>query len=137
LPPALVAPSSGSGRCTALDFNEPRSLEDADPDGEGFDNNLVLRGGRDRGEPAATVVCPRNGVRLDLGTGEPALQIYDGAGASVAVPGHDGQTYGSFAGLCLEAQHSPDSVNKPDWPSIVRSPEHPYFQRLAVEIARG
>ncbi len=70
-------------------------------------------------------------------TGEPALQIYDDAHAPVAVPGHDGQTYGAFSGLCLEAQHSPDSLNNPDWPSIVRSPEHPYFQRLSVEVARA
>ena len=121
---------------TALDFTEPRSLEEADPEGAGIDNNLVLRAGRDPGEPAARVHCPRSGVSLRLRTSEPALQIYDGAGASVAVPGHEGQIYGPFAGLCLEAQHFPDSLHNPDWPSIIRTPEQPYLQRLEVEIAR-
>jgi len=133
IPEGVIRSVSG----TRLDFTESRSLEEADPDGAGYDNNLVLRPGRDPRDPAATLVCPRNGVRLDLWTDEPAIQIYDGAHAPVSVPGHDGQTYGAFAGLCLEAQHFPDSLNNPDWPSIVRSPERPYFQRLSVEIARG
>jgi aldose 1-epimerase len=54
----------------------------------------------------------------------------------IAAPGHDGRRYGRFAGLCLEAQHFPDSVHQPDWPSVIRTPEMPYHQRLAVEIAR-
>jgi len=54
---------------------------------------------------------------------------------TITAPGHDGQTYGPFAGLCLEAQHFPDSLNRPGWPSIVRSPESLYFQRLAVDIS--
>ena len=56
---------------------------------------------------------------------------------TIGAPGHDGQRYGPFAGLCFEAQHFPDSLHHPDWPSIVRSPEEPYFQRLVVEIGRG
>jgi aldose 1-epimerase len=55
---------------------------------------------------------------------------------TIAAPGLDGARYGSFAGLCLEAQHYPDSLHNPDWPSIIRSPEAPYFQRLDVEIGR-
>jgi aldose 1-epimerase len=55
---------------------------------------------------------------------------------TIPARGHDGESYGPFAGLCLEAQHFPDSLAHPDWPSIVRSPEAPYFQRLVVEIAR-
>jgi aldose 1-epimerase len=54
----------------------------------------------------------------------------------IAPPGLDGTRYGSFAGLCLEAQHYPDRLHNPDWPSIIRSPEAPYFQRLDVEIGR-
>ena len=56
---------------------------------------------------------------------------------TIGAKGHDGQSYGPYAGLCLEAQHFPDSLAHPDWPSIVRTPEAPYFQRLEVEIARA
>jgi len=51
------------------------------------------------------------------------------------VPGLDGQTYGPFAGLCLEAQKFPDALNHPHFPSVMSSPDHPYRQVLKVEIA--
>ena len=44
---------------------------------------------------------------------------------TIEAPGHDGQSYGPYAGLCLEAQHFPDSLHNPDWPSIVCTPESP------------
>jgi aldose 1-epimerase len=117
---------------TPLDFTSPRAIGDAD-----LDHNLVLRAGRDRGEPAARVACPRTGRRLELWTDQPGLQVFDAANMVIGAPGLDGRRYGAFAGLCLEAQHFPDSLNRPDWPGIVCSPEDPYVQRLVVEIARG
>ena len=73
---------------------------------------------------------------LELWTAEPGLQVFDAFAMTIAAAGHDGQEYGPFAGLCLEAQHFPDSLHHPDWPSIVRTPEEPYFQRLEVAIGR-
>jgi aldose 1-epimerase len=117
---------------TPLDFREPREIGDTV-----LDQNLVLREGRDAGAPAARVFCPRTGMRLELRTGEPGLQLFDAPEMTIAAPGHEGQSYGPYAGLCLEAQHFPDSMAHEDWPSIVRGPDHPYFQRLEVAIARG
>ena len=116
---------------THLDFREEREIGDTV-----LDQNLVLREGRDRKKPAARVRCPRSGMRLELWTDEPGLQLFDAPEMTIPARGHDGQSYGPFAGLCLEAQHFPDSLAHPDWPSIVRSPEAPYFQRLVVEIGR-
>lgn len=116
---------------TALDFREPREIGDAD-----LDHNLVLDPGRDMVKPSATLHCPRTGVTLALTTAEPAIQVFDAARMEIAVPGLDGQRYGRFAGLCLEAQHFPDSVHRPEWPSIIHAPDRPYAQRLAVEIRR-
>jgi aldose 1-epimerase len=120
-----------------LDFTDPRSIDASDPDRIGLDNNLVLRAGRNPAEPAAWATCPRSGLRLRLWTDQPGLQVFDAAKMSIAVPGLDGLRYGPYGGLCLEAQHFPDSLNNPDWPSIVRTPEAPYRQRLEVEIARS
>jgi aldose 1-epimerase len=122
---------------TRLDFTEPRSLAEADPRGEGYDNTLVLDPARDPAKPAAVASCPRTGRTLRLWTEEPGLQVFDAAGMTIAARGHDGARYGPFAGLCLEAQHYPDSLHNPDWPSIIRTPDNPYFQRLVVEIARA
>jgi aldose 1-epimerase len=116
---------------TELDFREPREIGDTE-----LDINLALREGRDQAKPAATLSCPRTGVRLELVTDQPGLQLFDAFAMTIATPGHDGQRYGPYAGVCLEAQHFPDSLHNPDWPSVIRSPEVPYHQRLAVSIAR-
>lgn len=122
---------------THRDFREPRSIEESDPDRIGLDNNFVLRPNRDQAEPAAWTSCPRTRMRLRLWTSEPGLQVFDAPKMTVGAPGHDGESYGPFAGLCLEAQHFPDAMHNPDWPSIVRTPEDPYLQRYVVEIARS
>lgn len=132
IPTGEIAPVAG----TRMDFTEPRSFEESDPEGLGLDVNLVLDPERDRAAPSAEVRSEWSGLTLKLWTDEPGLQVFNAAHQSIAVPGHDGQRYGPFSGLCLEAQHFPDSLHRPEWPSIIRSPENPYHQRLVVEIAR-
>ena len=117
---------------TDYDFTEEREIGDRK-----LDTNLVLRSSRDVDDPAARARCERTGLGLGLWTGEPGLQIFDAPEMTIDVPGHDGQTYGPFAGFCLEAQKFPDSLHNPEWPSLIVTPESPYFQRLAVEIGRA
>ena len=131
IPEGSVLPVEG----TRYDFTTPRALAEADPEAEGYDINLVLDPDRDRNRAAAEVICPRTNLKLALWADQPGLQLFDAAGSDVPVPGHEGVLYGAFSGLCLEAQHFPDSVNRPDWPTILASPEEPYFQRLAVRIS--
>lgn len=120
---------------TRFDFTAPRTLAEADPEGRGYDHNLVLDAARDRAAPAAELASARTGQRLRLWTDQPGLQLFDTRKYTIAALGHEGQRYNPFAGLCLEAQHFPDSLHHPEWPSIVCSPEAPYFQRLTVDIS--
>jgi aldose 1-epimerase len=129
LPTGAVAPVAG----TRLDFRTPRTLCEADPEARGFDANLVLDTARGDG-PAAEVTAP-NGLRLRLWTDRPALQLFDAAPLPGLTGGHEGATYGAFAGLCLEAQGFPDAPNRPAFPSVLCTPERPYSQSLKVEIA--
>ncbi|WP_111428717.1 aldose epimerase family protein [Rhodobacteraceae bacterium DSL-40] len=133
IPLGTIAPVEG----THLDFCDARSIEESDPERKGIDNNYILRPGRDQSDPAAWASCPRTGLRLRVWTDQPGLQIFNAATMTIGAPGLGGETYGPFAGLCFEAQHYPDSLHNPDWPSIIRSPETPYFQRLEVEISKG
>ncbi|MEM8789027.1 MAG: aldose epimerase family protein [Pseudomonadota bacterium] len=119
---------------TQLDFRVPRRIGAADPDRLGADHNLVLDPRRDRTDPAAELAAD-SGLHLKLWTDQPGLQLFTAKPMEIAHPGHDGVRYGPFGGVCLEAQHFPDSLNRPDWPSIIATPETPYLQRFAVEIA--
>ena len=65
------------------------------------------------------------------------MQLFNAGTINVPVAGRDGQRYGPFCGLCLEAQHFADSVNQPDFPSIIATPDVPYSQSTAYEIAPG
>ncbi|QDL92986.1 galactose mutarotase [Paroceanicella profunda] len=129
IPTGEIAPVAG----TRFDFRQARRIADADPEASGHDHNFVLRPDRDRAAPAAEL---RFGARhLRLWTDQPGIQLYTAPHMDVPVPGLDGRRYGAFAGLCLEAQHFPDSLNQPGFPSILHDPEHPYEQVLEVEIA--
>jgi aldose 1-epimerase len=128
IPTGEIRPVEG----TRLDFTEEREIGDTP-----LDDNLVLRRDRDVAKPAARVFCPRTDARLGLVTAEPGVQVFDAATMTIGTPGNDGASYGPFAGLCLEAQHFPDSLHHEEFPGILHSPDDPYFQRLAVEIRRG
>jgi aldose 1-epimerase len=130
VPNGTLAPVAG----TPLDFRRLRGLDA--PDRLPLDNTFLLR--RERvdvgGEAglalahAATLVAPRTGLALECWTTEPALQVYDGHKLAVTVPGLDGTTYGTCAGIALEPQHVPDSPNLPHFPSTLLRPGQVYRQ---------
>ncbi|HVL21401.1 MAG TPA: aldose epimerase family protein [Amaricoccus sp.] len=128
IPTGEIRPVEG----TRFDFTEEREIGDT-----AIDDNLVLRRDRDLSKPAARVFCPRTDARLTLVTAQPGIQVFDAPRMTIDVPGNDGARYGPFAGLCLEAQHFPDSLHHAGFPSILCSPDKPYYQRLEVEIRRG
>jgi aldose 1-epimerase len=123
---------------TPWDFRVARPIRRLAPDGQRvwYDHNWVLR--RDRTEAvascnerlalAATLASAKSGLTMETWTTEPALQFYDGFKLALKVPGHDGRMYAANAGLCLEAQHCPDSPNLPHFPSTVLRPGEVYNQ---------
>lgn len=131
IPEGTIRPVEG----TRYDFTEARSFAQADPAAKGYDDNLVFDPARDRDKPALRAECETTGLRLQLWTDQPGVQLFDTERYTIAVPGHDRAHYGPFAGFCAEAQHFPDSLHHPEWPSIIHTPEAPYRQRLMVEIA--
>ncbi len=131
IPTGVFEPVDG----TQLDFRQPALIGERDPQREGADHNLVLNQGRAQSSPVVELSSDRTGLGLRLWTDQPGLQLFTAKPMEIAVPGHDGARYGPFGGVCLEAQHYPDSLNRPEWPSIIASPGAPYRQELAVEIA--
>ncbi len=120
---------------THMDFRTPVQIGERDLEKVGIDLNLVLNDERKAGVPAATLWSEETGLELWLITDQPGLQLFNAPKMNIGVPGHDDEYYGPFGGVCLEAQGFPDAVNQPGFPSIIATPEEPYFQRLAVRIA--
>ncbi|MFC1652783.1 aldose epimerase family protein [Planctomycetota bacterium] len=120
-----------------FDFRTPKSVgREVEKDdqqlefGLGYDHNWVLdKGpGKRRGDMtlAATLYDPQSGRFMEVFTEEPAIQFYGGNFLNGKLMGKSGKTYQHRSALCLETQHSPDSPNRPEWPSTILRPGQEY-----------
>jgi aldose 1-epimerase len=128
IPTGQIEPVAG----TPLDFTKPRRIGDAVAKlpGEpgGIDHNFVLNGKSGELRSVAKLVDPKSGRFLELLTTEPGLQVYTGNYLDGKIKGTGGAVYQRHQGICLEAQHFPDSINQPKFPSIVLQPGAFYRQ---------
>ena len=70
---------------------------------------------------------------MEVYTTEPGVQFYSDNWAD-GFPGYKGATFGRRSALCFEAQHFPDSPNKPHFPSVVLRPGEVYTQRTVYKF---
>jgi aldose 1-epimerase len=80
------------------------------------------------------VVEPKSGRELEVYTTEPGLQFYSGNFLDGSIKGKGGKPQVKHGGLCLEAQHYPDSPNRPEWPSVVLRPGQTYRQTTVYRL---
>jgi aldose 1-epimerase len=102
--------------------------------GKGYDHNYVLN---KAGKPlslAAEVYDPSSGRTIEMWTTEPGVQFYSGNFLD-NVKGKGGKTYQYRGGFCLEAQHFPDSPNRPSFPSVVIRPNQKYSQTTLYKFS--
>lgn len=126
IPTGELAPVTG----TPFDFRTPMTigarLRAANQQliwAQGYDQNWVLDNGGKR-EPgfAARVSNPRSGRMLEIYTTQPGLQFYTGNGLDGSVVGSANTAYRQTDGFAVEAEHFPDSPNKPQFPSTELKP---------------
>ena len=114
---------------TPFDFRKPRPLGERINDvGIGYDHTYVLSSGTREISFAARLVDPKSGRVLVVLTTEPGVQLYTGNYLNGTFKGKGGVSYEKHAGLCLETQHFPDSVNQPSFPSTILRPGEVYAQ---------
>jgi aldose 1-epimerase len=89
--------------------------------GKGYDHNFVLdKAGNGKLHLAARVEERQTGRVLEVETTEPGLQFYTGNSLHGSIRAKDGKSnYDRHTGFCLETQHFPDSVNRPNFPSTI------------------
>jgi aldose 1-epimerase len=122
IPTGEIAPVQG----TPLDFTRPARIgariEQLKPKPGGYDHNFVLNGAPQTLRRAARLREPRGGRVLEVLTTEPGVQLFTANFFDGRVTGTGGVVYPRHAGVCFETQHFPDSVNKPQFPSVVLRP---------------
>ncbi len=111
---------------TPLDFTTPTRigarLAQTGLKPPGYDHNFVLNSSGKSLALAARVYEPGSGRVMEVLTTEPGVQLYTANGLDGSVTGVGGVTYPRHGGFCLETQHFPDSINKPNFASVVLRP---------------
>ncbi len=129
---------------TPLDFTKPTAIgariDQLKGDPGGYDHNFVLNSDRfdaSRTGPilAARVHEPTSGRVMEVFTTEPGVQFYSGNFLDGTVKGKGGVAYRKHQGLCLEAQHFPDSVHHANFPSIILKPGATYTQTTIYKFS--
>jgi aldose 1-epimerase len=133
IPTGKLEPVKG----TPLDFTTPTKIgahiKELKNDPQGYDHNYVLKGEGKSLALAARVHEPKIGRVLEMYTTEPGVQFYTGNFLDGKVKGK-GTAYQKHQGFCLEAQHFPDSVNQPNFPSVILRPGKTYTQTTVYKF---
>ena len=111
LPTGELATVSGS----PFDFTVPQTIgwrldQIGEPHPNKYDDNFVIKAGRNQLVVAARVHEPESGRLMEVRTDQPGIQLYTG----------------NKHGFCLETQHYPDSINHPQFPSPIVRPSKPF-----------
>lgn len=127
---------------TPFDFRKPKTVgQDIDADNEqikngaGYDHCFVLNK-KEEGELsfAARIKEPVSGRIMEVYTTEPGVQVYTDNWAD-GYKGQNGATFPRRSAICFEAQHFPDSPNRPYFPSVVLNPGEQYTQKTVYRFA--
>ena len=121
IPTGEIRPVAG----TPFDFRRPVRLA---PGAPALDHNFCLARARGPLREAARLTGA-SGLSMTLATTEPGLQIYDGR-----LPVRPGSP--PYGALAIEAQGWPDAPNRPEFPSVLLTPEARYSQRTEWRFTR-
>jgi aldose 1-epimerase len=124
---------------TPLDFTTPATIgsrfDRLTGEPKGYDHNYVLRSGGKRLALGARVREPKTGRVMEMYTTEPGVQFYTGNFLDGKMKGRGGVAYHKQQGFCLEAQHFPDSVNQPKFPTVILRPGETYAQTTVYKFS--
>lgn len=139
IPTGAIEPVKG----TVFDFTEPKTIgQEIEKlpgyhEGErpgGYDHNFVVNGEMGTLRLVARAYEPGSGRVMELHSTQPGVQFYAGNFVNRA-NGKSGAAYGKHAGFCLETQHYPDSVNKPQFPSCILRPGERYEHVMVIKFS--
>lgn len=114
---------------TPWDFTLPycigERIKEINTNPVGYDHSFILKENK-LSILAASVKEPVSGRVMEIYTSEPSIQLYTSNFLDGSLKGKGGIAYLQYQGLCLETQHLPDSINQPNFPSILLKPGETY-----------
>ncbi|MFI3322662.1 MAG: aldose epimerase family protein [Rikenellaceae bacterium] len=139
IPTGEFAPVAG----TPMDFREPKAIGaeiDADFEplviGHGYDHCWVIDNHKAGVmTPAAELYSPESGIKLDVATTQPGVQIYTGNWLTGCGMGKCGKEHQNRDGVAIECQNFPDAPNKPHFPSPVIRKGEVYEQHITFKFS--
>lgn len=115
---------------TAMDFTSGKRVrESIENVPGGYDHCFVVDDSNEQLSPVAELYAPATGRRMQLFSTMPGVQFYTGNFLDGSNVGPGDVAYDKHAGLCLETEFYPDSVNQPSFPSVVLEPGEQYRHR--------
>ena len=107
---------------TPLDFTAKKKLsQDFAALETGYDDNFVLDSQDGSLALAGVLSESTSGRSVEVYTTQPGIQLYTGHWIpELTIDGK--KKFGQYTGIALETQHYPDSVNKPDFPTVILKP---------------
>ncbi len=126
-------------RGTPLDFTTPTPIgariDQIKANPVGYDHNYVIRPDKKSPAFAARVIEPKSGRVLEMFTTEPGVQLYTSTSWMGSSRVREASSYQKHQAFCLEAQHFPDSVHHPSFPSMILRPGETYTQTTIYKFS--
>ncbi|MCE5178618.1 MAG: galactose mutarotase [Porphyromonadaceae bacterium] len=128
---------------TPMDFTEPHAIgERIDDDfeqlifGNGYDHTFILNKNReDEYTYAGICESPKTGIKMEIYTTEPGVQVYTGNWMTGNFAAKQGRHYPRRSAVCFETQHYPDSIHQPDYPSVILRPDEVFNSRTTYKFS--
>lgn len=117
---------------TEFDFRQLREIGDFP-----YDHNFCTSQDRVTERRIASLVSAQSGIRLDIASTEPGLQVY--TGAYMDQPSRatlSDAAYSAYSGIALEPQCWPDAPNNDNFPNVVLNKGEVYRHRSSFSFSR-
>ncbi len=130
IPTGEIVPVEG----TPFDFRTKKKLgKDIAGLADGYDLNFVLDNNEGQLVYAGNLSEEATGRKVEVYTTQPGIQLYTGYWIPELTI--DGQKkFGSYSGVALETQHYPDSVNKPQFPTVILAPNQTFYEKTVYKF---
>jgi len=125
IPTGKILPVEG----TPLNFLHKKKLKKDIADLEtGYDDNFVLDNPEGKLVHAGQLSEGTTGRTVDVYTTQPGIQLYTGYWIpELTIDGE--KKFGRYSGVALETQHYPDSINRPEFPSVKLAPKQKFYEK--------